>query len=109
MVHVRNVTSDASPVVVAATADGSFRARPRAIAGDKIVISVNDGPARIALVVGDTDGDGLSDADETTLETNPDDPDTDGDGFLDGFEVVTGSDPLVSDSVLLTLPRSSSQ
>jgi hypothetical protein len=76
---------------MAATANGSFRVRLTATVGDKIVISVDDGPARIALVVGDTDGDGLSDADEATQETNPDDPDTDGDGFPDGLEVAADS------------------
>lgn len=36
---------------------------------------------------GDSDFDGLSDADEEKLETNPRDRDTDGDGLLDGWEV----------------------
>jgi hypothetical protein len=43
----------------------------------------------------DADGDGLDDALETTLGTNPLVADTDGDGFSDGHEVnVLGSDPL---------------
>jgi len=42
----------------------------------------------------DTDGDGLSDADEAIYSTDPDKYDTDGDGFGDNFEVVNGSDPL---------------
>lgn len=35
----------------------------------------------------DTDGDGLSDANEAVHGTNPNDPDTDDDGLLDGTEV----------------------
>lgn len=47
----------------------------------------------------DTDGDGLTDAEETTLGTNPNNPDTDGDGLNDGAEVNThNTDPLDSDS-----------
>ena len=103
-VHLTNVTSGASPIVAAANPDGSFSVILTATVGDKIVISVDGGPAQIALVVGDTDGDGLSDADEATHGTEPDDPDTDGDGFPDGFEVAAGSNPLDSESALLTLP-----
>src|SRR5439155_11550215 len=42
----------------------------------------------------DSDGDGLSDAQEILLGTDPFNPDTDGDGFADGVEVASGSDPL---------------
>jgi len=43
--------------------------------------------------VPDTDGDGLSDAQEVSLGTDPNNPDSDGDGFDDGAEVGAGSDP----------------
>jgi hypothetical protein len=45
----------------------------------------------------DTDGDGLSDAEEFMLGTDPLNPDTDGDGYSDFFEVRKGPpfDPLV--------------
>ncbi len=41
----------------------------------------------------DGDGDGVSDADEATNGTNPNDPDTDGDGVTDGEEVHGVDDP----------------
>ncbi|MFZ9612619.1 MAG: CotH kinase family protein [Crocinitomicaceae bacterium] len=42
----------------------------------------------------DTDFDGLTDAQEGVLGTNPNNPDTDGDGYNDALEVTQGSDPL---------------
>lgn len=42
----------------------------------------------------DTDHDGLSDAEELRLGTDPNVADTDGDGFLDGDEIKAGFDPL---------------
>jgi thiol-disulfide isomerase/thioredoxin len=41
----------------------------------------------------DSDGDGLTDAEEIELGTNPEVSDTDGDGYLDGDEVFEGKDP----------------
>ena len=45
----------------------------------------------------DSDGDGLTDAQEAQLGTNAGHPDTDGDGLVDGDEVTAGSDPTVAD------------
>jgi hypothetical protein len=42
----------------------------------------------------DDDNDGLSDADEGSRGTDPNDPDSDGDGMDDGEEVAQGTDPL---------------
>jgi hypothetical protein len=42
----------------------------------------------------DSDQDGLSDAEEKALGTDPKNKDTDGDGYSDGVEVKTGYDPL---------------
>lgn len=42
----------------------------------------------------DTDNDGLDDGDEVTLGTDPTDPDTDGGGVNDGAEIANGTDPL---------------
>ena len=47
------------------------------------------------LGAGDCDNDGLTNADEATAGTDPENPDSDGDGILDGQEVNTdGTDPL---------------
>ncbi len=47
----------------------------------------------------DTDGDDLTDLLESTLGTDPNNPDTDGDGLKDGEEVLTfGTNPLEADS-----------
>ena len=47
----------------------------------------------------DSDGDGLNDALENGIGTNPFGADTDGDGLTDGFEVLTaGTDPLLFDT-----------
>lgn len=56
---------------------------------------------------GDADGDGLPDAIETTLGTDPRRIDTDDDGFGDGVEVAFGSNPLNRNSVpsITNLPR----
>lgn len=54
----------------------------------------------------DTDGDGLSDAQELQMGTDPCNPDTDGDGFSDGVEVASGSDPLDANSTPLTGAKS---
>ncbi|NJL19283.1 MAG: hypothetical protein HC901_03095 [Bdellovibrionaceae bacterium] len=45
----------------------------------------------------DTDGDGLTDTEETGLETDPLVTDTDGDGMPDGWEWQNYGNPLVSD------------
>ncbi len=47
---------------------------------------------------GDPDEDGLTNAEEEELGTDPDDPDTDGDGLLDGEEVDGGTDPTEADT-----------
>src|SRR3989344_7073731 len=48
--------------------------------------------------VNDSDGDGLTNAQELQQGTDPNNPDTDGDGFSDGEEVEKGTNPLDPDS-----------
>ncbi len=57
----------------------------------------------VAFLVGcagnrDTDEDGLSDAEEADLGTDPENPDSDGDTLSDGEEVELGTDPLLEDT-----------
>ncbi|MEH0667543.1 hypothetical protein H4F18_14635 [Vibrio scophthalmi] len=47
---------------------------------------------------GDSDTDGLTDAEEIELGTDPNNPDSDNDGILDGAEVANGTDPTDSNS-----------
>lgn len=47
----------------------------------------------------DGDGDGLTDCEETFLETDLTAPDTDGDGVLDWIELLVGTDPRVPDGL----------
>lgn len=46
----------------------------------------------------DSDGDGLTDAEEKELGLSPDSADSDGDGFDDADEINFGSDPLAADA-----------
>ncbi|WP_167962198.1 T9SS type B sorting domain-containing protein, partial [Saonia flava] len=52
-----------------------------------VTISVND-------CIVDTDNDGLTDGEEATLGTDPNNPDSDNDTIEDGEEVENGTDPL---------------
>ena len=54
----------------------------------------------LSVLIGnqDSDGDGLTNAQEITLGTNPLNIDTDGDGMPDGWEVHFGTNPLVNDA-----------
>ena len=56
-------------------------------------------PVPTADAAADSDGDGLTDAQEATIGTDPANPDTDADGISDGDEInVWGSDPLNLDT-----------
>ncbi|GEP43179.1 alpha/beta hydrolase [Brevifollis gellanilyticus] len=58
-----------------------------------------DPPPETPPPTGDSDGDGLSDADEAAAGSDPYNPDSDGDGITDADEVnQTGSDPTTTDS-----------
>ena|GEM_PF-2150756 len=84
-----------------------FLPLPGMPSGTYVTVEVNSGAGTNETTVWlqyislmDTDGDGLSDIQEATLLTDPNNPDTDGDGFFDGIEVFHGSDPLNPASVI---------
>ncbi|MBP8948981.1 MAG: protein kinase [Candidatus Promineofilum sp.] len=72
-----------------------------AVAGEELAAaqSAATAAALTAVVAGDADGDGLSNDQETTLDTDPGSPDTDVDGLKDGDEVlIYTTDPTNRDS-----------
>ena len=54
--------------------------------------------------MGDEDGDGLTNAQEQAIGTNPSNQDSDGDGYTDRWEVLNSTDPLDEDSFPATQP-----
>ncbi|WP_418061221.1 Stk1 family PASTA domain-containing Ser/Thr kinase [Pimelobacter simplex] len=91
------------PVVRDASADDSSQKKGRVTEQDPAPGEPLDQGNRVYIFIStytapptpvDTDGDGLSDADEATRGTDPNNPDTDGDGISDGAEVQAGTDPL---------------
>jgi YD repeat-containing protein len=83
-----STNASGSFAVVATTATGSSSVFPTQANRFSVVSSSVSGSNV------DSDGDGLSDAQEILIGTDPFNPDTDGDGFSDGVEVASGSDPL---------------
>lgn len=57
--------------------------------------SADTGGQQVVDPTGDSDGDGLTNADEKLWSTNPVLPDTDGDGFKDGEEVAANHNPTI--------------
>ena len=54
----------------------------------------NEEEEPLALVLPDSDGDGLNDWEEEVFGTDPLNPDTDGDGYSDSLELLSGYNPL---------------
>lgn len=85
-------------VTVGANASGAFVLVATNPSGSSSSVpSIANTLTALAGGTADSDGDGLSNADELQRGTNPLNPDTDGDGFSDGEEVEFGSNPLDKD------------
>lgn len=61
--------------------------------------AVQDSP--LSGLPGDRDGDGIEDAREERLGTDPDNADSDGDGRIDGVELELGNSPLNADPICI--------
>lgn len=59
----------------------------------RIDLSFESDDGAVLGKAGDSDTDGLTDAEEEALGTDPNNPDSDNDGILDGEEVANGTDP----------------
>jgi len=90
-------TSATLPLMIAANVSGQFTLVATNSFGSSNAFPSTANTFTVVLALtptADSDGDGLSDAYEAMLGTDPFNPDTDGDGFSDGVEVASGSDPL---------------
>ncbi len=81
-------------VSIAAGAAGSFTVVATSGAGSSSAFPSAANTISILEGAKDPDGDGLTNAQEIALGTNPFQADTDGDGFNDGIEAAAGSNPL---------------
>ncbi len=79
-----------------ADGDGNPSTAPADTDGDGVPDYLDDNSADGPLA--DPDGDGLTNAEETTVGTDPNNADSDGDGLNDGAEILAGSDPNKADS-----------
>ena len=87
-------TSATLNITVAANTLGSFTLIATNAAGGSSPISTSGNTLQIIDPNGDADGDGLTNALEIAIGTDPLNPDTSGDGLPDGWQVFYGLNPL---------------
>jgi large repetitive protein len=88
--YIPNNNFIGTDVVVVAICDQGLPL-PGICINDTLVITVN--PCTANDPIQDCDNDGLTNAEELALGTDPFNPDSDGDGVLDGTEVADGTNP----------------
>ncbi len=87
-----DVSATVTITVTADTAGGL--SNTVSVSADEIDSNAVDNAVTLSTtVLPDQDGDGLDDAFEISIGTDPNNPDTDGDGLDDGFEISIGTDP----------------
>lgn len=97
-VNGQNIPGATSSTLVLSAVRPSVNGAYRVIVGNPYGTTIST-EATIAVVVTDSDGDGLSDYEELLAGTNPNKADTDGDGLSDFAEVRTHkSNPLTTDT-----------
>lgn len=97
-VNGQNIPGATSSTLVLSAVRPSVNGNYRVIVGNPYGTTIST-EATIAVVVTDSDSDGLSDYEELLFGTNANKADTDGDGLSDFAEVRThGSNPLTTDT-----------
>ena len=87
-------TSATLNITIAAGAAGAFTLVATNASGSSNGIASPGNTLNVLAPDGDADGDGLTNAFEVAIGTDPLNPDTDGDGMPDGWEVFYGLNPL---------------
>ena len=88
----QNIPGATSSTLFLSAVRPSANGKYRVIVGNPYGTTIST-EATIAVVVTDSDGDGLSDYEELLLGTNGNKADTDGDGYSDGIEVARDGNP----------------
>lgn len=96
VVLIIGVVGGAAALVVSRLRQGAGEPTPSPTAAPGQLPGAPTGGQQVVNPTADSDGDGLTNAEEQLWSTNPNNPDTDGDGFKDGEEVKANHNPTVA-------------